>query len=136
MAKETQANLGFEKQLWDAACVLPKVYANPDLDKKVLGDVVDLFTNNLHMEGSEEDQDLLGRTYEYCIAQFAAKEGKGGGEFYTPGCVVRTLVEVLKPFENCRIYEIKTPFLIQIATPSDKRCPGVAKLRLWYVYVS
>lgn len=74
--------------------------------KNVLGDVVDLFTNNLHMEGSEEDQDLLGRTYEYCIAQFAAKEGKGGGEFYTPGCVVRTLVEVLKPFENCRIYEI------------------------------
>ena len=85
--------------------VLPKVYANPDLDKKVLGEVVDLFTNNLHMDGSEGDQDLLGRTYEYCIAQFAAKEGKGGGEFYTPGCVVRTLVEVLKPFENCRIYD-------------------------------
>ena len=85
--------------------VLPKVYASPDLDKKVLGEVVDLFTNNLHMDGSEEDQDLLGRTYEYCIAQFAAKEGKGGGEFYTPGCVVRTLVEVLKPFENCRIYD-------------------------------
>ena len=200
MAKETQANLGFEKQLWDAACVLwgsipaaeyrqiivgliflryisaafekrraelvaegegfeddpdayledniffvpecarwsyiakyahspeigkviddamraieeenktlkgvlPKVFASPDLDKKVLGEVVDLFTNNLHMDGSEEDQDLLGRTYEYCIAQFAAKEGKGGGEFYTPGCVVRTLVEVLKPFENCRIYD-------------------------------
>ncbi|MBQ3372452.1 MAG: SAM-dependent DNA methyltransferase, partial [Oscillospiraceae bacterium] len=60
--------------------VLPKVYANPDLDKKVLGEVVDLFTNNLHMDGSEEDQDLLGRTYEYCIAQFASKEGKGGGE--------------------------------------------------------
>ncbi len=56
--------------------VLPKVYASPDLDKKVLGEVVDLFTNNLHMDGSEEDQDLLGRTYEYCIAQFAAKEGK------------------------------------------------------------
>ena len=85
--------------------VLPKVYANPDLDKKVLGEVVDLFTNNLHMDGSEGDQDLLGRTYEYCIAQFAAKEGKGGGEFYTPGCVVRTLVEVLKPFENSRIYD-------------------------------
>lgn len=92
--------------------VLPKVYASPDLDKKVLGEVVDLFTNNLHMDGSEEDQDLLGRTYEYYIAQFAAKEGKGGGEFYTPGCVVRTLVEVLKPFENCRIYDIKTPTLI------------------------
>ena len=62
--------------------VLPKVYASPDLDKKVLGEVVDLFTNNLHMDGSEDDRDLLGRTYEYCIAQFASKEGKGGGEFY------------------------------------------------------
>ena len=85
--------------------VLPKPYASPDVDKKVLGEVVDLFTNNLKIEGNEADQDLLGRTYEYCIAQFAAHEGKGGGEFYTPGCIVRTLVEVLKPFNNCRIYD-------------------------------
>lgn len=85
--------------------VLPKVYANPDLDKKVLGEVVDLFTNNIHMDDSDESRDLLGRTYEYCIAQFAAYEGKSGGQFYTPSCVVRTLVEVLKPFENCRVYD-------------------------------
>ena len=85
--------------------VLPKIYSNPDLDKKVLGEVVDLFTNNIHMDETEASQDLLGRTYEYCIAQFAAKEGKGGGEFYTPACVVRTLVEVLKPFDNCRVYD-------------------------------
>lgn len=84
---------------------LPKIYSNPDLDKKVLGEVVDLFTNNIHMDETEASQDLLGRTYEYCIAQFAAKEGKGGGEFYTPACVVRTLVEVLKPFDNCRVYD-------------------------------
>ena len=84
--------------------VLPKNYANPDLDKKVLGDVVDIFTN-LNMDDSEESQDLLGRTYEYCIAQFAEKEGAGGGEFYTPSSVVRTLVEVLKPFDNCRVYD-------------------------------
>ena len=85
--------------------VLPKIYANPDLDKKVLGEVVDLFTNNIHMDDTEESRDLLGRTYEYCIAQFAAYEGKSGGQFYTPSCVVRTLVEVLKPFENCRVYD-------------------------------
>ncbi|MCQ2467698.1 MAG: type I restriction-modification system subunit M [Clostridia bacterium] len=84
--------------------VLPKNYANPDLDKKVLGDVVDIFTN-MDMDDSEESQDLLGRTYEYCIAQFAEKEGAGGGEFYTPSSVVRTLVEVLKPFDNCRVYD-------------------------------
>ena len=59
--------------------VLPKNYASPDLDKTVLGDVVDLFTN-MDMGDTEESQDLLGRTYEYCIAQFAEKEGAGGGE--------------------------------------------------------
>ena len=84
--------------------VLPKNYANPDLDKKVLGDVVDIFTN-MNMDDNEGSQDLLGRTYEYCIAQFAEKEGAGGGEFYTPSSVVRTLVEILRPFNNCRVYD-------------------------------
>lgn len=51
--------------------VLPKNYASPDLDKRVLGDVVDLFTN-MNMGYNEDSKDLLGRTYEYCIAQFAA----------------------------------------------------------------
>lgn len=85
--------------------VLPKNYANPDLDKKVLGDVVDIFTNNIDMSDVEESKDLLGRAYEYCIAQFAAVEGQKGGEFYTPSCIVRTLVEILKPYENCRVYD-------------------------------
>ena len=85
--------------------VLPKNYASPDLDKRVLGDVVDIFTNNIDMSNVEESVDLLGRTYEYCIAQFAAYEGVKGGEFYTPASVVKTLVEVLQPLENCRVYD-------------------------------
>ena len=84
--------------------VLPKNYASPDLDKRVLGDVVDLFTN-MDMTDTEDSKDLLGRTYEYCIAQFAAYEGVKGGEFYTPSSVVRTLVEILQPFEDCRVYD-------------------------------
>lgn len=84
--------------------VLPKNYANPDLDKMVLGDVVDIFTN-MDMSDTDESKDLLGRTYEYCIAQFAEKEGVGGGEFYTPSSIVKTLVAVLKPFDNCRVYD-------------------------------
>ena len=52
--------------------VLPKNYGNPDLDKKVLGKVVDLFTN-MDMDKTEGNRDILGRTYEYCIAQFAEK---------------------------------------------------------------
>lgn len=85
--------------------VLPKNYANPDLDKQVLGDVVDIFTNSIDMSKTGIDEDLLGRTYEYFIARFAEKEGAGGGEFYTPSSVVRTLVEILKPYENCRVYD-------------------------------
>ena len=85
--------------------VLPKNYASEDLDKRVLGNVVDLFTNNIDMDGTDKDKDLLGRTYEYCIAQFAAYEGTKGGEFYTPSSIVKTIVEVLKPFDNCRVYD-------------------------------
>ncbi|MEA5084651.1 MAG: class I SAM-dependent DNA methyltransferase [Lachnospiraceae bacterium] len=84
--------------------VLPKNYASPDLDKRVLGDVVDLFTN-MNMDDTEESQDLLGRTYEYCIGQFAAYEGVKGGEFYTPASIVKTIVSILKPFEDCRVYD-------------------------------
>jgi type I restriction enzyme M protein len=85
--------------------VLPKNYASPDLDKQVLGDVVDIFTNNIQMDGTDASKDLLGRAYEYCIAQFAEKEGVGGGEFYTPSSVVNTLVSILKPYSNCRVYD-------------------------------
>ena len=84
--------------------VLPKNYASPDLDKRVLGDVVDLFTN-MDMGDTEESKDLLGRTYEYCIQQFAAYEGVKGGEFYTPASIVKTIVAILKPFKNCRVYD-------------------------------
>lgn len=85
--------------------VLPKNFGNPDLDKKVLGEVVDIFTNNIQMDGTEASRDLLGRTYEYCIMMFAEKEGVGGGEFYTPASIVKTIVSILKPFDNCRVYD-------------------------------
>lgn len=81
--------------------VLPKNYASPDLDKRVLGEVVDLFTNEVKMDGTEASKDLLGRTYEYCIAQFASYEGTKGFEFYTPSSIVMTIVSILKPFDNC-----------------------------------
>ncbi len=51
---------------------LPKNFGTPDLDKTVLGEVVDLFTN-LDMDETEHNKDILGRTYEYCLAQFAEK---------------------------------------------------------------
>jgi len=83
--------------------ILPKNYARGDLDKRRLGNVVDLFTN-VQMIEHGTDKDILGRTYEYCLAKFAEQEGKRAGEFYTPSCVVRTLVEVLQPFKG-RVYD-------------------------------
>ena len=94
-----------EKENTTLKNVLPKNYASPDLDKRVLGDVVDLFTN-MDMGDTEESKDLLGRTYEYCIQQFAAYEGVKGGEFYTPASIVKTIVAILKPFKNCRVYDL------------------------------
>ena len=85
-----------EKENTTLKNVLPKNYASPDLDKRVLGEVVDLFTN-MDMGDTEESKDLLGRTYEYCIQQFAAYEGVKGGEFYTPASIVKTIVAILKP---------------------------------------
>ena len=83
--------------------ILPKNFARPELDKRRLGNVVDLFTN-IKMKEHGDTRDILGRTYEYCLAMFAEQEGKKGGEFFTPACVVRTLVEILKPF-NGRVYD-------------------------------
>ncbi|GHU98575.1 HsdM family class I SAM-dependent methyltransferase [Candidatus Desulfovibrio trichonymphae] len=171
MAEQNTAEIGFEKQIWDAACILrgnldaaeykqvvlgliflkyiaeriffvppsgrwniiagkahspeigtviddaraiekenqrlkdilPKNFARPELDKRRLGDVVDLFTN-IQMAEHGDSKDILGRAYEYCLARFAEQEGKRAGEFYTPACVVRTLVEVLKPY-NGRVYD-------------------------------
>ena len=101
--------------------ILPKNFARPELDKRRLGDVVDLFTNVQMIEHGNE-KDILGRTYEYCLSMFAEQEGKRGGEFFTPSCVVRTLVEVLQPFKG-RVYESKTQNLIQI---NDCPLRGVA----------
>lgn len=84
--------------------VLPKNFARPELDKRRLGDVVDLFTNSISLSSGDDSRDLLGRTYEYCLRMFAEKEGKNAGEFYTPGCIVRTIVEVLQPYHG-RVYD-------------------------------
>ena len=83
--------------------VLPRNFARPELDKRRLGEVVDLFTN-IQLAENENGIDVLGRTYEYCLAKFAEQEGKLAGEFYTPSCIVRTLVEVIQPFHG-RVYD-------------------------------
>ena len=89
--------------------VLPKDYARPGLDKHRLGELIDLIATISLTAASEGEKthrsvDLLGRVYEYFLTRFASAEGKNGGQFYTPSCVVRCLVEMLAPYKG-RIYD-------------------------------
>jgi type I restriction enzyme M protein len=80
--------------------VLPKGYGRPTLDKRRLGELIDLFTN-LAVGGRERrSRDVLGQVYQYFLAKFASAEGKQGGEFYTPAPVVAVLVEMLAPYKG------------------------------------
>ena len=84
--------------------VLTKNYARQELDKTRLGELVTLFTNIDVGSSAAQEKDVLGRVYEYFLGKFASAEGKLGGELYTPSCVVRTLVEMIEPFDG-QIYD-------------------------------
>ena len=84
--------------------VLPKRYARPDLDKTRLGELLDLIGTIGLGDAESRKQDILGRVYEYFLSRFASAEGKGGGEFYTPACVVKVLVAMLEPYQG-RVYD-------------------------------
>lgn len=84
--------------------VLPKNYARPELDKEKLGEIIDVVGTIGLSDDESRARDILGRVYEYFLGRFAAQEGKGGGEFYTPQCVVRLLVEMLEPYQG-RVYD-------------------------------
>lgn len=91
-----------EKENTSLKGVLDKRYARPEIDKRRLGELIDLIsTIKLHQNG---EKDLLGRVYEYFLGQFASAEGKGGGEFYTPTSVVKTLVDMIEPYQG-RVYD-------------------------------
>src|SRR5271165_260469 len=84
--------------------VLPKDYARPGLDKQRLGQLINLVSNIALGSPADRSKDMLGRVYEYFLSQFASTEGKNGGQFYTPSCVVRVLVEMLSPYKG-RVYD-------------------------------
>ena len=94
-----------EKENTSLNGVLTKNYSRPELDKTKLGELVTLFTNKIEVGTTQaKEKDVLGRVYEYFLGKFAAAEGKLGGQFYTPSCIVRTLVELIEPFEG-QIYD-------------------------------
>jgi type I restriction enzyme M protein len=84
--------------------VLPKDYGRPSLDKARLAELVDRVSSIGLGDVASQSQDILGRVYEYFLGEFAQKEGKSGGEFFTPQCVVKLLVEMIEPLKG-RVYD-------------------------------
>jgi len=85
--------------------VLPKDYARPALDKRSLGELIDLIGTVGLGDTENRSKDILGRVYEYFLGQFASAEGRQAGEFYTPRHVVRLLVSMLAPHDSARIFD-------------------------------
>ena len=93
-----------EKENSSLKGILPKEYGKPTLDKRLLGELIDLVADVALGKKENRDRDVFGQVYEYFLGQFANAEGKKGGEFYTPPCVVRLLVEMLEPYRG-RVYD-------------------------------
>lgn len=98
------AMLAIEKDNPSLKGVLPKEYARPALDKRRLGQLIDMVSDIGLGDEASKSKDILGRVYEYFLSQFASAEGKKGGQFYTPRHVVRLLVEMLAPYKG-RVYD-------------------------------
>ncbi len=99
-----EAMNAIEKENPSLRGVLLKDYGRPTLDKTRLGELVDLISTIGLGDTASRSKDILGRVYEYFLGKFAAAEGKSGGEFYTPQCIVKLLVAMLEPFRG-RVFD-------------------------------
>ena len=99
-----EAMESIEKENTSLKGVLPKDYARPALDKRRLGELIDLIGTIALGDEDSKKKDILGRVYEYFLGEFADAEGKKGGQFYTPRSIVRVLVEMLEPYKG-RVYD-------------------------------
>jgi type I restriction enzyme M protein len=84
--------------------VLPKQFGKPQLDKMILGELIDVINNIKIGDEAARKKDLLGVVYEYFLGQFALAEGRKGGQFYTPRSVVQLLIEMLQPTKG-KVYD-------------------------------
>ena len=98
------AMIAIERDNPSLKAVLPKEYARPHLDKQSLGGVIDLVSTIGLGDKESRSKDIIGRVYEYFLSEFASAEGKKGGQFYTPRCVVQLLVEMLAPYKG-RVFD-------------------------------
>ena len=83
-------------------------FSRMGIDVAKLAALIDSINNINTVEDSQAgaagEEDIVGRVYEYFLGKFAATEGKGGGEFYTPKCVVNLIAEMIEPYSG-KIYD-------------------------------
>ncbi|TKC97995.1 type I restriction-modification system subunit M [Polyangium fumosum] len=99
-----EAMLAIERENPALKDVLPKQYARPALDKQRLGELIKLIGDIGFKDKASRGRDVLGDVYMYFLGHFAAAEGKRGGQFYTPKCIVELLVEMLAPYKG-RVFD-------------------------------
>ncbi|SDA71016.1 type I restriction enzyme M protein [Algoriphagus alkaliphilus] len=84
--------------------LLPRIFVKSELSAKQTGGIINLLSHPKFSEKENPESDILGRIYEYYIGRFAMAEGSGAGQFFTPGSIVRLLVELLEPYKG-RIFD-------------------------------
>ncbi|MDK2944589.1 MAG: type restriction enzyme protein [Mesotoga sp.] len=95
-----EAMEALEKENDTLAGVLTKDYSRESLDKRRLGELIDLISTIGLGDKESQSKDVLGRVYEYFLGKFADAEGKNGGQFYTAKCIVELLVEMIEPYKG------------------------------------
>lgn len=96
--KVNDAMKAIEEQNTDLSGILPKNYQNLDNNS-----IISLL-KNFNQIPNDIEGDAFGKIYEYFLGKFALADGSKGGEFFTPTCIVKLLVEVLEPYEG-RVYD-------------------------------
>jgi len=84
--------------------LLPRIFVKSELSPKQTGGIINLLSHPKFSEKENPESDILGRIYEYYIGKFAMAEGSGAGQFFTPGSIVRLLVDMLEPYKG-RIFD-------------------------------
>ncbi|MCY7758513.1 type I restriction-modification system subunit M [Bacillus spizizenii] len=80
--------------------ILPRIFQGSNLPAENVAGLIEIFSRDVFSARHEDSVDVLGRTYEYFIGNFASSEGNRGGEFFTPSSIVKLLVAMMEPIEG------------------------------------
>ena len=84
----------------DLKGILPRIFVKSQLTARQVGGLINLLSNPKLSQKENPESDVLGRVYEYYIGKFALAEGSGAGQFFTPGSIVRLMVEMIEPYQG------------------------------------